>query len=71
MSSRTVDQWEWGGCTDDVAFAYVKSKQFVDLERDARSVNDFRMMLQSHNYEAGRLVRFIILFGSLRCVSNK
>jgi len=58
-SSKTADDWTWGGCVDDVAFAYTKSKQFVDVEPNARRGNDFRTMLQSHNYEAGRLVRFI------------
>ena len=55
-SSDTAADWVWGGCMDDVAFAYAKSKQFIDVEPNARRGSDFRTMLQSHNYEAGRLV---------------
>ena len=53
ISSEAAEQWQRGGCTDDLTFAYVKSRQFVDVEPE-----DFRSMVQSHNYEAGRLVRF-------------
>ena len=58
-SSKAAEDWTWGGCVDDVAFAYTKSKQFVDVERNTRTGSDFRAMLQSHNYEAGRLVRVV------------
>jgi len=56
VSSETEKDWAWGGCIDDVAFAYAKSKQFIDVERNPHDGNDFRVMLQTHNYEAGRLV---------------
>jgi len=69
-TSKAVDEWTWGGCMDDVAFAYAKSKQFIDVERDARKGSDFRTMLQTHNYEAGRLVRFIIFFAYYSPVST-
>jgi len=62
VSSGTAGDWTWAGCMDDVAFAYVKSKQFIDVEPDTGRGSDFRTMLQSHNYEAGRLVS---LFHSL------
>lgn len=56
--SRVAEDWRWGGCLDDVAFAYAKSKEFIDVERNAHRGSDFRTMIHSHNYEAGRLVRF-------------
>ena len=60
-----LEDWTWGGCTDDVAFAYAKSKQFIDVAPNARRGSHFRTMLRSHNYEAGRLVRFAVFMAAL------
>ena len=46
----------WGGCTDDVGFAYEETKKFIDVDRGSNRVTDFRSMIVSHNQEAGRLV---------------
>jgi len=50
--------WSWGGCADETEFAYSKSKEFIDVGRNSRRRGDLSEMLQSHNYEAGRLVSF-------------
>ena len=54
-----IDQFEWGGCDDNINFGYKKSKQFlvgerVDERRFPRKVITQRVT--QHNYEAGRLV---------------
>lgn len=47
-----TDRWEWAGC-DNFQFGYLKSKEFLDDW--FRKRRDFKAMLLSHNYEAGRL----------------
>lgn len=61
------ENWVWGGCADDVGFAYTKSKEFVDVER--KHGNDFGIVLQHHNYEAGRLVSEYFLLLKYRIFS--
>ncbi len=46
---------EWGGCSDNIAYGYRKSKDFMDLKRQ-RTRADIRTIVHKHNNEAGRLV---------------
>lgn len=48
-----VQDWEWGGCSDNLAFGVKFSREFVDTGERGRNVRE-RMNL--HNNEAGRLV---------------
>lgn len=59
------ENWVWGGCADDVGFAYTKSKEFVDVER--KHGNDFGIVLQHHNYEAGRLASTKYMRTTCKC----
>lgn len=52
-------KWEWGGCGDDVEFGYEKSKQFMDARR-RKGKSDIRTLIDLHNNEAGRLVRYFM-----------
>ena len=53
----TDGKWEWGGCSDDIAYGYRISKDFMDLKRRKRS-EDIRTAVHRHNNEAGRQVSF-------------
>ncbi|XP_071502659.1 protein Wnt-6-like [Diadema antillarum] len=47
------EDWEWGGCGDDVDFGYRKSKEFVDAHMRRRS--DIKTLVTLHNNEVGRM----------------
>nr|O15978.1 RecName: Full=Protein Wnt-5; Flags: Precursor [Halocynthia roretzi]BAA21878.1 Wnt [Halocynthia roretzi] len=52
--------WNWGGCGDDIDYAYGFAHEFIDAqERDNSSPNDRRVKshkaMNIHNNEAGRL----------------
>jgi hypothetical protein len=47
--------WVWGGCSDNADFGYRFSRNFVDVLEKGR---DLRHLMNLHNNEAGRLVRF-------------
>ena len=47
------NEFEWGGCSDNINYGYTMSKQL--LEEDNRG-RDGRSMIIEHNNEAGRLV---------------
>uniref|UniRef100_UPI00358FBA20 protein Wnt-6-like isoform X2 n=1 Tax=Myxine glutinosa TaxID=7769 RepID=UPI00358FBA20 len=49
------DVWEWGGCGDDVAFGFKKSRIYLDRRR-WRGAGDLKTLIDLHNNEAGRLV---------------
>jgi len=46
--------WHWGGCSDNVDFARMFSREFVDSSEKGR---DLRYLTNIHNNEAGRMVR--------------
>lgn len=46
--------WHWGGCSDNVDFGRVFSREFVDSSERGR---DLRYLTNIHNNEAGRMVR--------------
>jgi wingless-type MMTV integration site family, member 1 len=48
--------WEWGGCSDNLAFGYKFSREFVDTGERGRTQ---REKMNLHNNEAGRAVSFI------------
>lgn len=49
----TKGRWEWGGCSDDIRFGSVYSKEFVDSGEDINSPGGY---MNLHNSEAGRRV---------------
>ena len=44
------EAWKWGGCSDNVVFGSVVSKQFLD-----KQVNEPSSLANQHNNEAGRI----------------
>lgn len=46
--------WHWGGCSDNVDFGRMFSREFVDSSEKGR---DLRYLTNLHNNEAGRMVR--------------
>ena len=46
--------WQWGGCSDNGAFGYRFSRDFIDVNERGR---DLRCAMNLHNNEAGRTVR--------------
>ncbi|KRX67248.1 Protein Wnt-4 [Trichinella sp. T9] len=52
---KNKGQWEWGGCSEDVAYGERLSKDFVDSNELARAWSDPAPKLMNlHNNEAGR-----------------
>lgn len=52
-----TQNWAWGGCTDDVKFAYEQTKKFIQVDPTGpNKAVDLKMMIRQHNEEAGRLV---------------
>lgn len=51
--------WKWGGCSEDVEFGTMVSREFADA-RENRP--DSRSAMNRHNNEAGRMVGFHRLF---------
>jgi len=49
--------WQWGGCSDNGAFGYRFSRDFIDVNERGR---DLRCAMNLHNNEAGRTVRMPI-----------
>jgi len=45
--------WQWGGCSDNGAFGYRFSRDFIDVNERSR---DLRCAMNLHNNEAGRTV---------------
>ncbi|XP_003373865.1 protein Wnt-2b [Trichinella spiralis] len=55
VARRFQGQWEWGGCSEDVAYGERLSKDFVDSNELARAWSDPAPKLMNlHNNEAGR-----------------
>lgn len=48
--------WKWGGCSEDVEFGSMVSREFADA-RENRP--DARSAMNRHNNEAGRMVGFL------------
>lgn len=49
--------WHWGGCSDNVDFGRMFSREFVDSSERGR---DLRYLTNLHNNEAGRMVKLQI-----------
>ena len=47
-----TDQFEWGGCSDNIQYGYKMSQQLMKEDKSS----DGRSMIIKHNSEAGRLV---------------
>jgi len=57
--------WKWGGCSEDVEFGSMVSREFADA-RENRP--DARSAMNRHNNEAGRMVSVQdILFANFCC----
>lgn len=54
-----VRDWEWGGCSDNLAFGFKFSRAFVDTGERGRNI---REKMNLHNNEAGRHVSFRTIF---------
>ena len=50
----TTDDWQWGGCSDDVRFGERETRRFIDRLENG---NDARTAFNLHNNEVGRKVR--------------
>ena len=48
-----ASDWQWGGCSDNGAFGYRFSRDFIDVNERER---DLRCAMNLHNNEAGRTV---------------
>ncbi len=55
--------WQWGGCSDNVAYGVKIGKQFVDAAEDTGS--KVRNAMNLHNNEVGRQVKMSLLVISL------
>ncbi|XP_066595354.1 protein Wnt-6-like isoform X2 [Prorops nasuta] len=53
-SGRNEDEWEWGGCGDNVNFGSRKSREWMDAPY-RRRVSDAKTLVKLHNNNAGRL----------------
>lgn len=53
-----VRDWEWGGCSDNIAFSYRFAREFVDAGEHGRTL---REKMNIHNNEAGRVVSHFLL----------
>lgn len=54
--------WQWGGCSDNIAYGLKFSREFVDVGERGRNL---REKMNLHNNEAGRAVSFFKLFYAL------
>jgi len=54
-----ANDWQWGGCSDNGAFGYRFSRDFIDANERER---DLRCAMNLHNNEAGRMVRHSRLY---------
>lgn len=53
VGTNSVKDWEWGGCSDNIAFGFKFSREFVDTGERGKTV---REKMNLHNNEAGRVV---------------
>lgn len=58
------DEFEWGGCNDNILYGYKMSQQLMEENQAAR---DGRSMIIEHNNEAGRLVSWTFLWSAPLC----
>lgn len=64
-----VRDWEWGGCSDNLAFGFKFSRAFVDTGERGRNI---REKMNLHNNEAGRTVsfRYLLAIASRKLISH-
>ncbi|KMQ85967.1 protein wnt-5b [Lasius niger] len=75
-SSRPRDlnrDWIWGGCGDNLEYGYKFTQAFVDVRERERSFKrgsreQGRSLMNLHNNEAGRRVKFVLF---LACACEK
>ena len=60
-SEENVENWHWGGCSDNVAFGDLVTRHFVDaLEGKRGDLNEDRRTLNLHNNKVGRKVHLVL-----------
>jgi hypothetical protein len=57
-SPQSTDGFEWGGCSDDLKFGRNISTSFIDGQESFVTRRRIVRMVNLHNNEAGRQVRF-------------
>lgn len=50
---RVTDDWQWGGCSDDIRYGEKETRRFIDRLENG---NDARTAFNLHNNEVGRKV---------------
>ena len=55
---KSVENFDWGGCEDNVEYGIEKSKEFLTLNNNnrRRGRSKVKRKIRLHNEEAGRLV---------------
>ncbi|KAI8423644.1 hypothetical protein MSG28_012699 [Choristoneura fumiferana] len=51
VRKRTPRHWQWGGCSEDIKYGEIYSRDFVDSREDK---NTDEGLMNLHNNEAGR-----------------
>ena len=54
---KASDDWQWGGCSDNVKFGERETKRFIDK---LETGNDGRTAFNLHNNDVGRKVYYLI-----------
>uniref|UniRef100_A0A915K0P0 Protein Wnt n=1 Tax=Romanomermis culicivorax TaxID=13658 RepID=A0A915K0P0_ROMCU len=52
--TKNKGQWEWGGCSEDLAYGERLSKDFIDSNEMSKSHDPSAKLMNLHNNEAGR-----------------
>ncbi len=58
VKGRSPEGFEWSGCSDNIAYGNAFCKTFVDAREKPRGIQASRALMNLHNNEAGRKVRY-------------
>ena len=59
IRGKSPKGFEWAGCSDNIGYGSAFCKAFVDARERARGAHSRRALMNLHNNEAGRKVRYI------------